>query len=105
MIARRSELGYTLIELVISMGIAALLLTGLQQLLGNGMAEMELVDERTDLARQARFAMARMVDSVRNTDHLMIPLGAKVINNSGQTPEETSRIILDTVRERLGNAS
>lgn len=87
MIARSAESGYTLIELVISMGIAALLLTGLQQLLGTGMAATEVVDERTDLARQARFAMARMVDSVRNTDRLLIPLA----NNPATTFDENLR--------------
>lgn len=87
MIARSSQSGYTLVELVISMGIAALLLTGLQQLLSNGITTMELVDKRTDLARQARFAMARMVDSVRNTDRLLIPLA----NNPATTFDENVR--------------
>ena len=31
----------------------------------------------------------------------MIPLGAVVVNNSGQTPEQTSGFILGIVRQRL----
>jgi cytidylate kinase len=40
-------------------------------------------------------------DSQRAAAPLMVPLGAKVINNSGLTPEETSKMILDEVRKRL----
>lgn len=39
-------------------------------------------------------------DSQRAAAPLMIPLGARVINNSGQTPEETSQAIIDEV-ERI----
>jgi cytidylate kinase len=37
-------------------------------------------------------------DSQRKAAPLMIPLGAKVIDNSGQTPEETSALIIDEIR-------
>jgi cytidylate kinase len=40
-------------------------------------------------------------DSQRATAPLMIPLGAMIINNSGQTPEQTSRLIIDEVRRRI----
>src|SRR6185295_11015965 len=40
-------------------------------------------------------------DSQRAAAPLMIALGAKVINNSGQTPEQTSGIIIEEVRKRL----
>ena len=43
-------------------------------------------------------------DSQRAAAPLMIPLGARVINNSGQTPEETSQSIIDEV-ERIHAAS
>jgi len=39
-------------------------------------------------------------DSQRKAAPLMIPLGAKVINNSGQAPDETSQSIIDAV-ERI----
>jgi cytidylate kinase len=39
-------------------------------------------------------------DSQRKAAPLMVPLGAKVINNSGQTPDETSQTIIDEV-ERI----
>jgi cytidylate kinase len=40
-------------------------------------------------------------DSQRATDPLMIALGAKVINNSAMTPEQTSGLILETVKKKL----
>lgn len=43
-------------------------------------------------------------DSQRASAPLMIPLGAKVIDNSKQTPEETSALILQEIRNRLDAA-
>jgi CMP/dCMP kinase len=40
-------------------------------------------------------------DSQRAAAPLMVPLGAIVVNNSGQTPEETSGYILEKIREKL----
>lgn len=40
-------------------------------------------------------------DSQRAAAPLMVPLGAMVINNSGQTPAETSQIIMEEVRRKL----
>ena len=42
------------------------------------------------------------LDSQRAAAPLMIALGAKVINNSGLTPEETSARILAEIRKRMG---
>ena len=44
-------------------------------------------------------------DSQRSAAPAGIALGAMVINNSGQTPEQTSRIIIDTVRKKLKGES
>ncbi len=40
-------------------------------------------------------------DSQRRAAPLMVPLGAVVVNNSGQTPEQTSAFILAEIRRRL----
>jgi cytidylate kinase len=40
-------------------------------------------------------------DSQRASAPLMIPLGAMVINNSGQTPEQTSGLIIAEIKKRL----
>ena len=41
-------------------------------------------------------------DSQRAAAPLMVALGAKVINNSGQTPQETSGYILEEIRKTMG---
>lgn len=74
MTERSVQAGYTLVEVVIVVAIAAMLLTGLQQLLGTGMSVAEVAGEQTELARQGRFAMARMVDAVSSGGRLLIPL-------------------------------
>ncbi len=40
-------------------------------------------------------------DSERKAAPLMVPLGAVVVNNSGQTPQQTSEFILAEVRRKL----
>ena len=40
-------------------------------------------------------------DSQRAAAPLMIALGAKVINNSGMTADETSRLIIEDIKQRL----
>lgn len=40
-------------------------------------------------------------DSQRKAAPLMVPLGAVVVNNSGQTPEQTSAFILTEIHRRL----
>ncbi len=40
-------------------------------------------------------------DSQRAAAPLMVPLGATVVNNSGQTPQDTSNLILTEIHRRL----
>jgi len=50
---------------------------------------------------QENLAARDQRDSQRAAAPLMVALGAKVINNSGQTPEETTGLILDEIRRRM----
>lgn len=84
---RYTQSGYTLLELVIGAGIGAVLLIALQQMLGAGMSAAALGEERTELVRNARFAMARMVDAVNSGKHLLIPLA----NDPGTILDENVR--------------
>lgn len=84
---RAIQSGYTLIELVIGAGIAALLLVALQQMLSTGMSAAALGKERTELARNARFAMERMVDAVNSGEYLLIPMA----DNPGTGLDENVR--------------
>ena len=51
---------------------------------------------------QENLAARDQRDSQRAVAPLMIPLGAKVINNSNMTSEQTSGLILKEIRSRLG---
>lgn len=53
---------------------------------------------------QENLAARDQRDSQRATAPLMIALGAKVINTSGQTPRQTSEQILAEIRQRMGPA-
>jgi cytidylate kinase len=50
---------------------------------------------------QENLAARDQRDSQRAAAPLMVPLGAKVINTSGMTPEQTSAIILEELKGRL----
>jgi cytidylate kinase len=56
---------------------------------------------RTDQGVTENLAARDLRDSQRAAAPLMIPLGAMIINNSGETPEQTSARIIAEVEKRL----
>jgi len=54
---------------------------------------------------QENLAARDQRDSQRASAPLMVALGARVINNSGMTAEQTSRLIIDDVKSRFGGAT
>ncbi len=52
---------------------------------------------------QENLAARDQRDSQRAAAPLMVALGAMVINNSGQTPDQTSQIIIDEVKRRIAS--
>ena len=66
--------GITLIELVITVAIAAVILTSLGGVINLALQSEDNVRERNDLTQQARFAMQRMVAAVQGTKRLILPL-------------------------------
>ncbi len=77
----RLQSGLTLIEMTVSIAIAAIVLSGLQQLLSTGMTAMDAVGEQADRARQARFAMSRVVEAVAGSDRLLLPMADNPTTN------------------------
>ena len=65
--------GFTLIELLISLALAGLLLVAMSGLVDRVLGTDELVTERNELQRDARFAMDRMVRTVSHTRNLLLP--------------------------------
>jgi len=65
--------GYTLVEMLIALALAAILFAGLNAIMGQAMGIHDAVRDQNDLTRQARFAMQRMEQAVGNTRLLMLP--------------------------------
>jgi len=73
--------GFTLIELVVSVLMAALLFAGLNSVMNGLMGSRTFVDERIALTRDAEFAMDRMVRTVSHSRLLLLPLADKTLSN------------------------
>lgn len=86
--ARERQAGFSLVELLISSALAALLLGGLSQWLRTGLAAMDVTREQSELAREARFAMERIVAAIESTDLLLLPLA----DNPGTNFPENLRV-------------
>ena len=68
------DAGFTIIELLISLVIAALLLTAMTGLVNGVFETRDDTESRTTATRDARFAMQRMVTAVLGTQRLLLPL-------------------------------
>jgi prepilin-type N-terminal cleavage/methylation domain-containing protein len=74
MVTRCTEAGFTIVELLISLAIAALLLTAMTGLVNNALEIQDDTGTRNDTTRDGRFAMQRMLTAVLGTERLMLPL-------------------------------
>lgn len=70
----RSNAGFTLVEVLIAVTTAALLVAGLSSAIDVGLAARADARQRNALARDARFAMERMVRAVSGAPELLIPM-------------------------------
>lgn len=75
------QAGFTLIELMVAVVLAALLLAATNGIVSNALGTEDLVGERNDLMQDARFAMQRMVQATGNSRHLLLPLADKPASN------------------------
>lgn len=73
MIRRRGQQGFTLLEILISLAIGAVIVTVLAEVVAKLTASRTLIVEQTQLALDARFAMDRMVRAVRESRDLVLP--------------------------------
>ena len=73
--------GFTLVELLTALAVAALLVTGLVGAIATTLETQEHSRGRNELTRNARFAMDRMVRAVSNTPRLLLPLSDKPFSN------------------------
>lgn len=64
--ARGSELGFTLIELMVSAALMSLILAAAYVCFSSGIASQKLVEGRVDMAQQARVALGMMTADLRS---------------------------------------
>jgi prepilin-type N-terminal cleavage/methylation domain-containing protein len=65
--------GLTLIELLISIAILAIIMIGLHQAMGTALSAHRQTSSKTELLQLARYAMERMVMFVQETDSIDLP--------------------------------
>lgn len=68
------QAGFTIIELLISLAIAAMLLSAMTGLINGVFQTRDDTAVRSTAMREARFAMQRMVTAVLGTERLLLPL-------------------------------
>jgi len=66
--------GFTLVELLVTATISLLIIAGLSGVIQATVESKVALDERIDVARQAGFAMERMVRAVGHSRRLLLPL-------------------------------
>ena len=69
-----AQRGYTLVEMLAAVVLAALLMAGLAEVTGQAMQRGDASRERQELNRQAQFALARIVRIVSRSPGLVLPL-------------------------------
>ncbi|MBK5100509.1 MAG: prepilin-type N-terminal cleavage/methylation domain-containing protein [Desulfobacteraceae bacterium] len=69
----RNNRAFTLVELLVSIAILAIIMTGLYQVLATAISIYADTKEKQELVAQARYAMERMAMFVRETDTISSP--------------------------------
>jgi type II secretory pathway pseudopilin PulG len=72
--AGHSQRGLSYIEIMITVGITAIIMASLMGVMDTATDASEEVRQRNSLTRDARFAMHRMVSAVSHSRHLLLPL-------------------------------
>lgn len=70
----RSQFGFTLVEIVVVVVILAMVVVGLSSIIENSLQSRDYVAARSELMRDAEFAMNRIVHAVSHSPRLMLPL-------------------------------
>lgn len=78
---QKREAGFTLLELLIATGLAAMVLASIAGLTGRVLESRTIIAERNKLSVEARFAMQRMTRAVSETRYLILPLPDKPDTN------------------------
>lgn len=74
---RHRQAAFTLIELLVALVLAGLLLAATSGIVNNAIGTGEMIENRNELMRDARFAMNRMTRSIQETERLVLPMPDK----------------------------
>ncbi len=96
----RFQSGLSLIELTISLAIAAVVLAGVMTIVGETLATEAAVKQRFEMTQQARFAMQRMTNSVGKTRYLMLPLTENPATAWSESVRDVLAVTLDPTLDR-----
>ena len=69
-----TERGFTYVEMMLTLAIAALIVAGLSGVVGQALQSQDAVTQSNRLTRDARFAMQRMLRTVAGSRRLLLPL-------------------------------
>ena len=69
--------GFTLVEIMVAVVILAMLIVGLSSVIENSLQSRDYVTARSELTREAEFAMDRMVHMVSHSRRLLLALADK----------------------------
>lgn len=92
--------GLSLIELLISVMIAGILIAAMQGLIGSALNSESDIRQHNDSLQQGRFALQLMVQSVRKTRRLMIPLGENPVTAYLESERDVLAVTLDPTLDR-----
>lgn len=84
---KRQQNGLTLIEILVTLAVVGVILAAIGGVVGQSLTTETHTRLRYDTARQARFAMARMVKAVTDSEALLLPL----VENSATAWSESLR--------------
>ena len=77
----RSQNGFTLVEIMAAVVILAMLIIGLSSVIENSIDSRAYLAERSEMTREAEFAMDRMVRTVSQSRELLVPQADKPLTN------------------------
>lgn len=95
--------GLALVEILIVVIIGGILMVGIQGLLGTALSTESSIREHNASLQQGRFAMQLMVQSVRMTRRLMIPLAENPATAYSESVRDVLAVTLDPTMDRDGD--
>ena len=101
--SRGSQRGLSLLELLISLTVAALLMSGVMNVVGESLSTETAIRQKHSLVREARFLMQRMTTAVGRTNYLMLPLVENPSTTWSESVRDVLAVTLDPTLDRDGD--